>query len=205
MNPDSFKGKMYLSFIDKIIFALIAGVILLLFQNSAHRKQQILDARISVAKIYTDIIVKQREDLTKAVGEYLFLIEKVVFTRKIETSQKQALSDLYIRIIYITDILCSIKPSSDFNDANATSTNLSVRISLVEKSIETFLDGLDGMNLSFSEAHPNFKIIKETTKRIRNNYMDLVGKLKDLTVEIVKTEAKAASLPRSAELCLPMS
>lgn len=77
MDPDSFKGKVLLSVIDK---ALIGGAvyIVFLFCNSVYdQHQRELEEAIAVSKVHTEILSRQRERMINHIQQYLELEERM--------------------------------------------------------------------------------------------------------------------------------
>lgn len=179
MNQDSFWGKLLYSFIDKIILGTIAAIIIFAYQAEANKKQESIEASQSVCKIYTSILLKQREDIINTMGQYFLLIERIKGDCKVEPSQRNDLADILHKMRFI------VRSISDMTPADGQKSN--GRLGEVS---ENFLASIGEMNILFftKKEFPGKKEIDSKVEEIMTHYRKFLEKVRDITVATIRKE-----------------
>ena len=95
--------------IDKLIIGVIAAVLIGYFQGRSNQFQKELDETRALNKTFaTDIILKQRESLIEATGNYFSIIEAAKDFSTLKSKEADALITLTNRINFIVFLLSSI-------------------------------------------------------------------------------------------------
>ncbi|MGD0972384.1 MAG: hypothetical protein ABSA04_13505 [Desulfobaccales bacterium] len=108
MDPNSFSGKVYFSLIDKFFIGVALAGVTFFFQSQQYRNQILLNASVGISKIYTDIIVKQREDLVKEIDNYSMLLEEIKPKGIANDDQVKSLAAYRHRLNFIIDTLGAV-------------------------------------------------------------------------------------------------
>lgn len=184
VDPDSFKGKVYLTIIDKLIIGGIVALMLLYFQYRAHQYQEMQEAGIAVSKIYTGIILKQREEIIDLMSKYFMLLENVKSSGMgPDEIQKKESKDYLHRIRFITYTLCGATPK-DLAEEDKQE---------VEKAANDFKESISEMNVFLLEREvPSIKELESKTDEIKKNYLTLLDKLRIISIKTVKSEMVSA-------------
>jgi hypothetical protein len=173
MNPDTFKGKVWLSLIDKIIIGVIAGIIALHFQQKADKSKKLFDESMAVSKIYTEIYVKQRKSLTDAMEDFFSFIENVRSKSEPSEDEIQQFQKLRYKFNVIFEILAGDDPS-------------------IMGPGDHFINSINQMSDILTDSTKGIDEIKEQRKLIQQHYSAVLDKLEDLTRKKVKEEFEAA-------------
>ncbi len=62
---------------DKLLVILVTGIVIFLYQEHLKHEQKNRDEAVATARIYTEIIIKQRVILMEAIGGYMQLLEEL--------------------------------------------------------------------------------------------------------------------------------
>jgi len=194
MNPDTFKGKVWLIVIDKVIIGVFVAIILVGLQYLSHKYQEILDASISVSKIYTGIILKQREDIIDLMEKYFLLLEKIKAEGKAPTKkQKKSIDETLYKVNFIKDTLYAVtlqdKPKKPLKP------QLKKAKEIVDITAKGFQESISEMNMFLLELGPDQKLVfaefDPKFDAIKRKYRDLLEALRDISIITVRTEIKA--------------
>jgi hypothetical protein len=174
MNPDSFRGKVWLSVIDKIIIGVIAGLIALYFQQNADKSKKLFDESVAVSKIHTENYLKQRKGLADAMEELFSFIEKVKSNQVPTDKDFVEFTQLRWKFSKIFYMLEGDDPE-------------------IMKPGEPFLKSITHMSDILTDLNNDAKEIEEQRKLIWQHYSAVLDKLQDLTRQKVKEEFEAVA------------
>jgi hypothetical protein len=172
MDPNSFKGKILFSAIDKIIIGGIAVIVLLPIQYLDHKYKQLLEERLSVSKVLTGILVKQRNDLTECMGKYFLLLDQIRSQGKPNPSQ--------------VDQLAQIK-----YDINLIIFTLSPINKKIGESAQPLIDSINYTNRELPRINHIPQEIDKFAKQTQITYMAFLDTLREITKDTVKQEFKS--------------
>jgi hypothetical protein len=172
MDPNSFKGKIFFSAIDKIIIGGIAIIILLPIQYLDHKYKQLLEERLSVSKIVTGILIKQRNDLIECMGKYFLLLDQIRPQGKPNQTQ--------------IDQLAQIK-----YDINLVIFTLSPINNKIGESAQPLIESINYTNRELPRINHIPQEIDEFAKKTQKNYMAFLETLREITKDTVKREFKS--------------
>ena len=74
MDPDSFRGKVLLSVIDKLLIGLAATLVVMYVQSNQREDERLNQERIAVARVVTDVLADQRIKLMKSASDFAGLV-----------------------------------------------------------------------------------------------------------------------------------
>jgi hypothetical protein len=190
MDPNSLKGKIWFNVIDKIFIGTIALIILLIFQHMAYQYQERQNAGVAVGKIYTGIILKQREDIIDLMGKYFLFLEQIKTEGKgLTIKQKKVLKDYLNKTRFILDTLCAISPKALQGTQKGKELDL-------KKITGKFLGEVSSMNVFLLGVKPKDEIpLKEFERRsdqIREQYINLLDELREVSIKTVRQEIDTA-------------
>lgn len=174
MDPNSLKGKIAFSAIDKIIIGGIAIIILLPIQYLDHKYKQLLEERLSVSKVYTEILVKQRNALIESMGEYFLLLDKIRPKGKPSETQIDQLEQIRYKIDLI---IFTLRPIDD-------------KIIIPSQSL---IDSIHKTNQELGRIFHYQPEIDNFENKIRIKYMALLNTIRIVTVDTVKKEFKSVN------------
>ena len=80
MDVDSFKGKLLISLIDKLLIGLAASGLVLYFQYAQRDAQLVNEQRRAVGRVWTQEVTEQRTELAKSVAEFVELVDQLAPT-----------------------------------------------------------------------------------------------------------------------------
>ena len=101
-DPNSFGGKVLLSFIDKVILGIAAALIVFQYQSSEQRKQKLADETTAIARGYTtDLLIEQRKRLTDTMSSYFDLVDALRASGHAAGDDAKKLRDLETKILGI--------------------------------------------------------------------------------------------------------
>lgn len=194
MDPDTFKGKVWLSVIDKVIIGFFAAIILAGLQYWSHKYQEILDASISVSKIYSGILLKQREDIIGLMENYFLLLETIKDEGKAPTKdQEKLLNGIRYKIMFIKETLNTATPQ-DKPDKPLTA-QLKKAKEKVDANATALLQATSEMNMYLHEIIKRekkvlFEKFDPKFAKVKQKYQDLLESLRDVSVKTVRLEIK---------------
>lgn len=172
MDPNSFKGKILFSAIDKIIIGGIAIIILLPIQYLDHKYKQLLEEQLSVSKIVTGILIKQRNDLIEYMGKYFLLLDQI----RPQGSPNETQIDQLGQIKYeINLIVFTLRPIDE-------------RINM---SSQPLIASINKANQELARVFHYPQEIDNFANLIQKNYMALLDTMRIVTVDTVKKEFKS--------------
>jgi hypothetical protein len=172
MDPNSLKGKVAFSFIDKIIIGGIAIIILLPIQYLDHKYKQMLEERLSVSKVHTEILLKQRNALIESMGKYFLLLDQIRPQGKPNGTQIDQLEQIRYGIDLI---LFTLRPIDE--KIEISSQPLKASINKTNQEL--------GRIFHYPQEIDNF------VNLIQKNYMPLLDTIRIVTVDTVKKEFKS--------------
>jgi hypothetical protein len=172
MDPNSFKGKILFSAIDKIIIGGIAIIILLPIQYLDHKYKQLLEERLSVSKIVTGILIKQRNDLIECMGKYFLLLDQI----RPQGNPNETQIDQLEQIRYeINLIVFTLRP-------------IDKRINM---SSQPLIVSINKANREMARVFHYPQEIDNFANLIQGKYMALLNTMRVVTVDTVKKEFKS--------------
>ncbi len=172
MDPNSFKGKIYFSAIDKIIIGGIAIIILLPIQYLDHKYKQLLEERLSVSKVLTGILVKQRNDLTECMGKYFLLLDQIRGQGKPNPTQIDQLAQIKYDINLI---IFTLKPINE----------------RIGESAEPLIESINYTNRELPRINHTPEEIDKFAGQTQTKYMAFLDTLREVTKDTVKKEFKS--------------
>jgi hypothetical protein len=200
MNSDSFKSKIIFSIIDKAIIGFIAAMLIFFFQqqqlSGSQENQRMIEACQSVSKIYTSILLKQREDIIKTMGDYFLLIEKIKEECKpIEPNQVDALMDFIYKMRFNIKSIQDMNPEATSKKINSTKKEeLNIELKNVSRQFEQSIADLNSSILSSARKKEclSDKVMQSKVDKIMSNYQQFLEKVRDLTIKTIQDEIKIA-------------
>lgn len=167
MEPQSFRGKIFLNIIDKLVIGVIAGLIVMFFNNQNDRYLRLRDASVAIATQNTNFLSNTRDQIVKYTDEYINNLEMIIYENKIAATR---LSDL-LRIArkinrQITNLKAMIKTQDpEFlktlpDKINEINTDLIEYIDKedVNNIVKNHLKGLRATYGSFLEQYSHFSL-----------------------------------------------
>lgn len=180
MDPNSFKGKIILSIVDKIIIGSVAALIVLLFNAKYSEYQKIREQSVAVSKIYTDILMQHRGELLRSMQNYFSVLNEIRYNEKVEAAHLIQLSKIK-------------------NEMDLTVTNLNTIDSQIKKSAEPLLAAIDHLNNSLRNLYrpgeinfePSMNVISKGEGEIRALYEKFLQDFRDIAIKTVKRDLEA--------------
>ncbi len=77
MNPDSFKGKLLLSIVDKFLIGLAVMLVVIFVQSNQRQDELVEQERIAVARVVTAVLADQQTRLMASVSDFMGLIDQL--------------------------------------------------------------------------------------------------------------------------------
>jgi hypothetical protein len=167
---DSFKFYIF----DKIIIATIAAIFLIVFQSLAHKYQQILDIRLSTAKMYTDIMIKYRENTINTMNNYIGLVEKVKNKGKVSDEERGKITECSDKIIIYQNFMCVMTPK----DTKCT----------FDKEAAELISSMSDLNSKLIMGHFSAMEISNDINNLHPTYLLYLEKHRKTTMEMVEKE-----------------
>ena len=180
MDTNSFKGKIILSIVDKIIIGSIAALIVLLFNAKYGEYQKIREQSAAVSKIYSDMLMQHRGELLRSMQNYFSVLNEIRYNEKAEATHLIQLSKIK-------------------HEIDLTITNLSTIESQIKKSAEPLLAAIDDLNEQlrtlYRSANNNFEPVMNAISRgegeIRGLYEKFLQDFRDIAIRTVKRDLEA--------------
>lgn len=177
MDPNSFKGRIVLSLIDKIIIGSVAALIVLLFNAEYSKYQKVREQKIAVARIQTEVLLQHRGEFIRAMQEYFSLLDKIKYDEKVEPGS----------LVQLTKILSEIE---------FTVSNMSTIDPLIKKEAGLILTSVENLNSSLRNLYRSHETdfsaveiaIRQGDSEIRNEYEQFMQKLRDMSFRIVQKD-----------------
>lgn len=177
MDPNSFKGRIVLSLIDKIIIGSVAALIVLLFNAKYSEYQKVREQKIAVARIQTEILLQHRGEFIRAMQEYFLLLDKIGYDEKLERDSPVQLTKILKKIEFAV-------------------SNLGTIDSLIKKEAAPILTSVENLNASLRNLYrsheSDFAItedaIHQGDNEIRKEYEQFLRKLLDMSFRIVQKD-----------------
>lgn len=91
LDPESIKGKLLISFVDKLIIGLLATMIVWFVQSEYQEHKKLQEMAFEITKIQTEYIVTYRKELARSVADFIGLIidKDVLATGKLDNDDDQ--------------------------------------------------------------------------------------------------------------------
>lgn len=83
-KEETFVNKALLIFIENVVFGILVLLIGLYFENQINRNEKERDLYLSVVRVHTDFVQSEREKISDAVDEFIFIL------RSLESGGKEA-------------------------------------------------------------------------------------------------------------------
>ena len=84
----------------------------MLLQCVAYTFQEKVHIGMSLSKMYTDIMLKNRQTLMDTMNDYILFIEKIKYKNILEETEKNQLMEYYYKINAYKNIICEMKPGN---------------------------------------------------------------------------------------------
>lgn len=174
LDADTFKGKVFLNIIDKLVLGVIAAVIVSIIQCQSQEYQKLKELTFEVTKVQTEFLVEQRQNLSNAVSDYISLVGcgEVLSSGKIKAQEdKKKLSSL------LDKIRISVFHMRAINDD-------------LDKAGRTLVESASNLNVSVLSGRCSTDIIEEKMNTLRGSYSNVLIKIREATKEIIRKEYK---------------
>lgn len=158
---------------DKLILLILSGVVIFGFQQTFQHGQKVRDDAAAVAKIQTEILVKQRGFLMEAMGEYFQLLKDLEDFGRAEGEKAEELGALRKKVMVVVH---TIDPIDE-------------RIS---KSAEPLLQKMNEISQELPTKNHEPEEIQGMSKDIRKKYMTFLIELGEITKEVIIKESGKA-------------
>jgi hypothetical protein len=159
---------------DKIIIATIAAIFLIVFQSLAHKYQQILDIRLSTAKMYTDIMIKYRENTINTMNNYIGLVDGVKQKGRISDEERGKITDCSDKIKIYQNFMCVMTPK----DTKC----------VFDKEAEELISDMSDLNSKLILGHFSAMGISNDINNLQLKYLLYLEKHRRTTMEMVEKE-----------------
>jgi hypothetical protein len=175
MDPNSFSGKCILSVFDNFVLAVLAALVVVLFQSKSEEYQSLSQQTVAVSKIGTEILTEQRKNLTQAMRNYFLLIEKIKTYGEVPT--EEAISEL----------------QSLRYEIQMAIYNSAVVDSSIEQDASALLESVKKMNQRLINQPDQKAQIEAEANKVRDEYRAVLKTLRDTAIETIKGEFKIAN------------
>jgi hypothetical protein len=104
-QPDSLSGQIIINFLDKLVFALVAGITLAIFQFFLTAHEESRQRKVAIQNFYSEVISEQRKILSSKFQQYLSLVEKyssIGYISSENSKDREALSELTLSLDVLT-------------------------------------------------------------------------------------------------------
>jgi len=180
-----FKETFTFYLIDKFVIAGIAAMFLVGFQCWAQKYQEILKAKLTVGKMYTDIMVKYRENLIDVTNDYFLLIDQLKIGGKPKEEDKKKMDEYTSKIIQYTKTLCTVNDFIYVKAGHDITSGDTLRH--FDKEGKNFISELSKLNnqiiLGTGEEQISSQVID-----LQSKYHSFLEENRQITVEIMKDE-----------------
>jgi hypothetical protein len=157
---------------DKLLLIIISGVIIFLYQEHSKHSQKIRDESIAAARIYTEILIKQRAILMETIGEYMQLLEELT-DRGIATKEDLIiLRSLRKKVLVVLNTLYPI-------DEN------------IKKYADPLKKAIEKPSIDLTRKRSK-EYIQQISDKILTSYLNFLEELGKLTRKKVKDEIEKA-------------
>jgi hypothetical protein len=180
MNPESFKGKVLLSLIDKAFIGIVVFTITMFINVEFDNAQKIHEESIAVAKIHSDILADQRERLIESMNSFFEKAPKIDRNTK---NLDEKLRELRVLSEKISVVFFSISFTNK-NALDEIADKLSDYMFSFTKEIRTIAKD---KNLGEEEF---FQKRKEALGKIKTTYADILDSLNELSIRTMKRELR---------------
>jgi hypothetical protein len=137
IDPESFRGQVYLILIDKLIIGIAAGLAVFFLQGWFEDFQKAKYQEYEVSQVSAKIITEQRSNFTKSIQNYLLFLIQNRSKRTLPDSEINALNNLTEKIRISVLTASAIEPQID-KDAEKL-------VSIISETNQILLEGGDGI------------------------------------------------------------
>lgn len=169
MNPDTFKGKVILQIIDKIILGLLVTLVVLFIQSKIDTQNKLFNQAVSVSTIKTEYLMEQNNQLTKTVADYFVLVNRMK-----SLSQKTDQDIIQLRELFSNIKLFSTLASIGGNDV----------LNKMKEKLHTAIEDLN-KKLQRNEAQDK---IESKSREVLGKYTDFLTELQSLVIKTTEDE-----------------
>lgn len=169
MADESYWTKLSLSLFDKVFLVILTGMIIFFLQERYRHEQKIHDEALANTKVYTDILLKQRENLIITMGKYFLLLEEIEPVGKAEGEQIKSLANLRKEVILISYALCPINAK-------------------IRGDCKPLVKALGKANQKLIGETSDPETIQKLSDEIQKNYMSFLQSLREITRETIERE-----------------
>ncbi|UCD94559.1 MAG: hypothetical protein JSU69_00470 [Candidatus Zixiibacteriota bacterium] len=181
MKPDSIKGKMFLSFFDKLVIGLAALAITLIFNAQYDEYQREREQSVAVSQVHTQILGEQRNEFLDLMKEYF----------KVGGSKQVHVEALDEQLTALEGIRSDVQMV--ISNMGTIDTMIGRHAAPLIKAIDSFNQTLYGYTYA---ENVTSKQILETKKnelaKIRELYGDFLIHLRQACIEAIKRDMTAS-------------
>lgn len=175
MEPKNFRNKILFNIIDKLVIGVIAGLVVMLFNNQNDRYLRLRDASVAIATQNINFLSNARDQIVVHTDEYISSLEMIIYENRIVATR---LSEL-LRIT---------------REINRQITNLKAMINTQDPEfLRTLQDKINEINTDLKEymgREDVNNIVKNHLKDLRETYRSFLEQYSHFSLNILKRDFK---------------
>lgn len=175
MEPQSFRGKVFFNIIDKLVIGVIAGLVVMLFNNQNDRYLRLRDASVAIATQNINFLSNTRDQIMKYTDEYISSLEMIVYENRIVATR---LSDLLRITREINGKITNLKAVINTQDPEFLKA-LQDKINEINTDLKEYM-GREGVN----------NIVKNHLRDLRETYRSFLEQYSHFSLNILKRDFK---------------
>jgi hypothetical protein len=174
-SEGSFWDHLKAFFWDKIagsvVLLLLSGGVVFLFQQHYQYNQKEREEAAAVSRIQTEILVKQRGVLLETMGQYFQLLEEFKDRGSGQADMVEELRKLRKKVLVGLYTIDSIDKR-------------------IKKEAEPLLQAMNKVSTDLVTKNPEPEEIQKMSEKVREIYLHFLGKLGEITKEVVIRESR---------------
>lgn len=181
-NPDSFRGKLTLNAIDKLVLGLLAGLIIFGVQQCEATRDEAFQERLAVSQVETKVIADAISAANTHMQSYLAIVEPIVAAnQQLSAGQSNEVARLHDQMRLTLAIAKELTPTGVANN-------------LLGDAAEQILDGISALNRTLRQsinASPR-QVREEELEAVNGAYRAVLAALRGAVIaaaEITREEA----------------
>ena len=143
MEPQSFRSKILLNIIDKLVIGIIAGLIVMFFNNQNDRYLRLRDVSVAIATQNINFLSNTRDQIMKYTDEYTNSLEMIIYENRIVAAK---LSDLLRITRKITKQITNLKAVINTKDPEFLET-LQDKMNEINTDLKEYINKEDVSNI----------------------------------------------------------
>lgn len=165
--------KWFLMLLDKLFLGLIVSGVILYANYKLDEKRFHQESAAEVSKVYTDILISERKNLTQAYSEFLVLVDDIRKEGELRSGFATQMGELADKVRRISFVVDGIRP------------NLGQRV-------RDLFEGMVQVHLSFSNMEDALPALKGRAAELQESYQAALDTFRDVIREVVKEEFKSS-------------